>query len=72
MISVLAALAVCALVAPAVIHWMGTRGFYVLALAPLGALIWVVLNWPPADAAAARVETVSWAAGKPVPNAAKL
>ncbi|MEY1677406.1 Na+/H+ antiporter subunit A [Gordonia terrae] len=60
MITVLAALAVCALVAPAVIHWMGTRGFYVLALAPLGGLIWVIANWPSADAAAARVETVSW------------
>ena len=37
MISVLAALALCALLAPPVIRWLGTRGFYVLALAPAGA-----------------------------------
>ena len=58
--SVLAALAVCALVAPAVIHWIGTRGFYLLALAPLAALVWVVLNWPEHEPDAAVVETVSW------------
>ncbi|MBD0863369.1 Na+/H+ antiporter subunit A [Gordonia sp. zg691] len=60
MISVLAALAVCALVAPAVIHWMGTRGFYVLALAPLGALIWVLTHWPAPESDRAVVETVRW------------
>ncbi|GAA1482210.1 Na+/H+ antiporter subunit A [Gordonia sinesedis] len=59
MILILVALAVCALVAPAVISWIGTRGFYVLALAPLGALGWVLANWPDADAAP-RVETVRW------------
>ncbi|MCK8613082.1 Na+/H+ antiporter subunit A [Gordonia sp. C13] len=60
MISVLAALAVCALIAPAVIHWIGTRGFYILALAPLGALIWVISHWPAPEADHAVVETVSW------------
>ena len=60
MISVLAALAVCALIAPAIVHALGTRGFYVLALAPLGGLIWVLLNWPHAHDPP-RVETVTWA-----------
>ncbi|TYQ07584.1 UNVERIFIED_ORG: multicomponent Na+:H+ antiporter subunit A [Gordonia westfalica J30] len=60
MISVLAALAVCALIAPAVIHWIGTRGFYILALAPLCALIWVISHWPAPEADRAVVETVSW------------
>jgi multicomponent Na+:H+ antiporter subunit A len=60
LISVLAALAVCALIAPAVIHWIGTRGFYILALAPLGALIWVITHWPAPEADRAVVETVSW------------
>ncbi|MCH5644069.1 Na+/H+ antiporter subunit A [Gordonia sp. ABSL49_1] len=60
MISVLAALAVCAVVAPAVIHAMGTKGFYVLALAPAGALAWVVAEWPDADPAQARTETLEW------------
>ena len=60
MISVLAALAVCALIAPAIVRTLGTKGFYVLALAPLGALVWVLLNWPQAHHAP-RVETVSWA-----------
>ncbi|MDL9936989.1 Na+/H+ antiporter subunit A [Gordonia sp. ABSL1-1] len=60
MISVLAALTVCAVLAPAVIHALGTKGFYVLALAPAGGLIWVIANWPPADPAQARVETLEW------------
>ncbi|GAC70057.1 proton-conducting transporter transmembrane domain-containing protein, partial [Gordonia soli] len=59
MISVLAALALCALIAPAVIHWLGTRGFYVLALAPAGALVWVIANWPDPDRPPV-VETVRW------------
>ncbi|MYR07094.1 Na+/H+ antiporter subunit A [Gordonia sp. SID5947] len=59
MISVLAALAVSALLAPPVIKWLGTRGFYVLALAPAGALVWVVLNWPQ-EGEPPVVETVKW------------
>ncbi|ROZ99372.1 Na+/H+ antiporter subunit A [Gordonia sp. OPL2] len=59
MISVLAALALCALFAPPVIRWLGTRGFYVLALAPAGALVWVIANWPQ-DGQPPLVETVEW------------
>ncbi|MFW0783182.1 Na+/H+ antiporter subunit A [Gordonia sp. CPCC 206044] len=59
MISVLAALALCALLAPPVIKWLGTPGFYVLALAPAGGLVWVILNWPQ-QGATPRVETIEW------------
>jgi multicomponent Na+:H+ antiporter subunit A len=59
LISVLAALALCALLAPPVIRWLGTRGFYVLALAPAGALVWVIVNWPQ-DGQPPLVETVEW------------
>ncbi|MDY6811662.1 MAG: proton-conducting transporter membrane subunit, partial [Actinomycetota bacterium] len=59
MIGVLVALALSALCAPPVIKWLGTRGFYVLALAPAGALVWVILNWPTADEPP-RVETITW------------
>ncbi|AZG46201.1 Na(+)/H(+) antiporter subunit A [Gordonia insulae] len=55
----LAALALCALLAPPVIRWLGTRGFYVLALAPAGALVWVIVNWPQ-DGQPPLVETVEW------------
>ena len=47
--------------APGVIGWLGTRGFYVCALAPLGALIWLILNWP--DAAAPETQTIRWVPG---------
>ncbi|MGV9826939.1 MULTISPECIES: Na+/H+ antiporter subunit A [unclassified Gordonia (in: high G+C Gram-positive bacteria)] len=60
MLIVLAGLVVCALIAPAIIRAIGTRGFYVLALAPLGGLIWVIANWPDAHQPA-DVETLSWA-----------
>ena len=60
MISVLAALAVCAVLAPAVIHAVGTKGFYILALAPAGALVWVIAEWPDGNPADARTETVAW------------
>lgn len=59
MIAVLVALGLCALFAPPVIHRMGTRGFYLLALAPAGALIWVIVNWPRAHDPP-RVETIRW------------
>ena len=55
----LVALGLCALFAPPVIHRMGTRGFYLLALAPAGALIWVIVNWPRAHDPP-RVETIRW------------
>ncbi|MGV9709279.1 Na+/H+ antiporter subunit A [Gordonia sp. NPDC003424] len=59
MITVLAALALCALLAPPVIKTLGTRGFYVLALAPAGALVWVLLNWPE-PGHPPEVQTLSW------------
>ena len=59
MIAVLVALGLCALFAPPVIHRMGTRGFYLLARAPAGALIWVIVNWPRAHDPP-RVETIRW------------
>ena len=59
MIAVLVALGLCALLAPPVIHRMGTRGFYLLALAPACALIWVIVNWPRAHDPP-RVETIRW------------
>ena len=59
MIAVLLALAACALVAPAVIKWLGTKGFYVLALAPLGGLIWVLTHWPDSSRAPS-TETIEW------------
>ena len=59
MISVLAFLGLCALIAPAVIHWLGTRGFYLLALAPLVGLSWVIAHWPQSGEPPL-VESVSW------------
>lgn len=59
MFTVLIALAVCALAAPGVIRLVGTKGFYLLALAPLGGLLWVLTHWPDSENAA-RVETVQW------------
>ncbi|GAA3968706.1 Na+/H+ antiporter subunit A [Gordonia caeni] len=46
MIQVLIALGIGALAAPPIMRGLGTRGFYVLALMPLGALVWLLLNWP--------------------------
>nr|WP_245548332.1 Na+/H+ antiporter subunit A [Gordonia araii] len=39
-------LSVAALVAPAIVWRLGPKGFYVIALAPAAALVWVVANWP--------------------------
>lgn len=58
MIQVLISLGIGALLAPPIMRGLGTRGFYVLALMPLGALIWLLLNWPPADQP--MTQTVSW------------
>ncbi|MFT4202088.1 Na+/H+ antiporter subunit A [Gordonia sp. (in: high G+C Gram-positive bacteria)] len=46
MIATLSALSVAALVAPAVMWRLGPKGFYVIALAPLAALGWVIAHWP--------------------------
>ncbi|AUH67835.1 Na+/H+ antiporter subunit A [Gordonia sp. PS3] len=59
MILVLIALAVSALISPPIIKTLGSRGFYVLALAPAAGLAWVVANWP-APGAPPRVETIEW------------
>ena len=59
MIAVLVALGLCALFAPPVIHWVGTRGFYLLALAPAGGLYWVIVNWPGAHDPPT-VQTITW------------
>ncbi|MFW0789310.1 Na+/H+ antiporter subunit A [Gordonia sp. CPCC 205333] len=58
MISVLVALCVCALLAPMVIMRLGTRGFYVLALAPAAALAWLIASWP--TAGSPHTETLEW------------
>ncbi|MFT4088155.1 MAG: Na+/H+ antiporter subunit A [Gordonia sp. (in: high G+C Gram-positive bacteria)] len=59
MIQVLIALTISALVAPPILNWLGTRGFYVLALAPAGGLVWVLANWPePGETP--RTETYQW------------
>ncbi len=55
----LVALGLCALFAPPVIHRVGIRGFYILALAPAGGLVWVIVNWP-ATHDPPRVETLTW------------
>ncbi len=59
MIQVLVALAIGALLAPPIIRVLGARGFYVLALMPTAALVWVLANWPQAGAPPLR-QTVSW------------
>ncbi|QKT09003.1 Na+/H+ antiporter subunit A [Gordonia sp. X0973] len=58
MIATLTALTVAAVVAPAVMWWLDTKGFYLIALAPAAALAWVLLHWP--TGGRPRVETVEW------------
>ncbi|GAC56992.1 Na(+)/H(+) antiporter subunit A/B [Gordonia hirsuta DSM 44140 = NBRC 16056] len=58
MIQVLLALGIGALLAPPIMRALGTRGFYVLALMPAGALVWLILNWPSAEAPL--TQNVSW------------
>ncbi|MFT4044273.1 MAG: Na+/H+ antiporter subunit A [Gordonia sp. (in: high G+C Gram-positive bacteria)] len=60
MLIVLAALVVCALIAPAIVHTLGTKGFYLLALAPLGGLVWVLTHWPRAHHPPP-TQTLAWA-----------
>ncbi|QRY62806.1 Na+/H+ antiporter subunit A [Gordonia sp. PDNC005] len=59
MIAVMIALAIGALVSPPIMKLCGTRGFYVLALMPAAALVWVMANWPEANAQP-RTETLTW------------
>jgi len=49
MLAVLYAHALAAVVAPVLVRRWGRMAFYPLALAPLGSLSWVILNWPGAD-----------------------
>ncbi|HYR17740.1 MAG TPA: proton-conducting transporter membrane subunit, partial [Mycobacterium sp.] len=46
MLAILFAHAVATAVAPLLVYRWGRTAFYPLALAPLGSLIWVALNWP--------------------------
>ncbi|ALG83565.1 Na+/H+ antiporter subunit A [Gordonia phthalatica] len=59
MILVLIALFISALIAPPIIKTLGSRGFYVLALAPAAGLGWVIAHWPE-PGAPPRTEVVSW------------
>ncbi|AFA71892.1 putative monovalent cation/H+ antiporter subunit A [Gordonia polyisoprenivorans VH2] len=59
MLTVLIALALSALVAPGIIRWIGTKGFYVVALAPFGGLLWVLTHWPDSNRAP-EVQTLQW------------
>ncbi|WP_433660103.1 Na+/H+ antiporter subunit A [Nocardia sp. CA-128927] len=45
MLAILLALAAAALVAPLWVRALGRNAFYVLALVPLGGLVWVIANW---------------------------
>ncbi|MGB3303634.1 Na+/H+ antiporter subunit A [Gordonia sp. (in: high G+C Gram-positive bacteria)] len=58
MIVVLIALFLSALASPPIIKALGSRGFYVLALAPAAGLAWVATHWP--TPGQPRVETVEW------------
>ena len=53
------ALAIGALISPPIMRFFGIRGFYVLALMPAAALVWVILNWPDPDAPP-HTETLRW------------
>lgn len=45
MLAVLLAHAAAAFVAPPCVRLLGRRGFYALALAPLGSLLWLIAHW---------------------------
>jgi len=60
LIATLLALTISALVAPVILLYVGRRGFYVLALAPLGTLVWVATHWPDSSGRNIRTETVHW------------
>ncbi|MGZ8178408.1 Na+/H+ antiporter subunit A [Williamsia sp. SKLECPSW1] len=58
MIAILLALAATAGAAPAILSWLGRRGFYVLALVPAAATVVVLTRWP--TDRDPWVERVSW------------
>lgn len=58
MLAVLFAHAAAAVLAPVLVHRWGRRAFYPLALVPLGALVWVALNWPGRGDATVHVDWV--------------
>ncbi|MCP2193164.1 Na+/H+ antiporter subunit A [Williamsia deligens] len=58
MIAILLALVATAAAAPAIIIWLGRRGFYVLALAPAAATVVVISRWPTDDSP--WTERISW------------
>ncbi|MBF6329155.1 Na+/H+ antiporter subunit A [Nocardia transvalensis] len=45
MLAILFAHAAAALLAPPCVRTLGRRGFFLLALAPLAGLVWVIANW---------------------------
>ncbi|MQY23762.1 Na+/H+ antiporter subunit A [Nocardia macrotermitis] len=45
MLAILLVHAAAALIAPPCVRMLGRRGFYLLALAPLGSLFWVLAHW---------------------------
>ena len=57
MLATLFALSLAALVAPIVMWRLGPKGFYVIALAPTAALVWLLTHWPTDGP---RVESVTW------------
>ncbi|WP_076478863.1 Na+/H+ antiporter subunit A [Williamsia sterculiae] len=59
MVAVLLALTLTAIAAPAIITWLGPRGFYLLALAPALSVGWVLTQWPSAGSETA-VQTIRW------------
>ncbi|MBJ7289289.1 Na+/H+ antiporter subunit A [Williamsia sp.] len=59
MIAILVALALTALAAPAIISWLGRRGFYLLAVAPAASMVAVIADWP-SEGAPPRTETITW------------
>ena len=59
MIQVLIALGISALAAPPIMRALGTKGFYLLALAPFGGLVWLIANWPPAGGVPV-TQTIEW------------
>lgn len=46
MLGVLVAHAAATALAPVLVHFLGRRAFYPLALVPLGSLVWLLSHWP--------------------------
>ncbi|WP_024795840.1 Na+/H+ antiporter subunit A [Tomitella biformata] len=45
MITILGAHALAAALAPLLVRWLGRNAFYLLALVPLGGLVWAITDW---------------------------